>query len=257
MNRDTLYQTLSVGVLVGLWQLVLHLELVHAAVLPAPTTILASTVALLGDGEFLRHFSTSMTRTVVAGGVAVMSGTVIGLAMGWNTTVRALLQPPISALYPLPVIALLPLLVLAFGSSETALVFTAAFGGFFLVVSNAKNGATRIEQVYLDAARDNGATSTYQLFREVLLPGSLPLLFTGVRLGVSTSFLIVISVELIAGGEGLGYLMWVAWNTYALEELYGTIVVIGLVGVAITYGLEYLQHRLVPWTGGSTGGSFI
>ncbi|MEF8781117.1 MAG: ABC transporter permease subunit, partial [Haloferacaceae archaeon] len=101
--------------------------------------------------------------------------------------------------------------------------------------------------VYVDVARDNGATSTYALFREVLLPGSLPIVFTGLRLGVSTSFLIVISVELIAGNDGLGYFLWVSWNTYQLHELYAALVVVGAFGILITYGLERLQRYLVPW----------
>lgn len=246
MNRDTQYQILSVAVLLGLWELLVRSGMIGSVVLPRPTVIGATALTLLGDGEFLGHVRTSLVRTAVAGLLAVVFGTTVGIAMGWSRTVRAVIQPPLSALYPLPVITLFPLLILAFGSSDAATVFTAAFGGFFLVVSNAKNGIDRIDRVYVDAARDNGANSTADLFREVLLPGALPLLCTGIRLGLSTAFLIVISVELIAGGRGLGYVMWVAWNTYALDQLYASVVVIGLVGITITYGLESFQRRIVP-----------
>ncbi|AUX08791.1 ABC transporter permease [Halalkaliarchaeum desulfuricum] len=238
----------SVAVVLLFWQLSVDVfGLVSPSVLPAPTAIAVQTAALGVDAGFLAHVASTLRRTVIASVFAAGFGIVIGLAMGWNDTVRSLLGPIFSALYPLPVVALLPLLILIFGRGDGALIFAAAFGGFFLVAWNAMSGAGGIESVYFDVARDNDATSTYALFREVLLPGSLPVVFTGLRLGLSTSFLIVISVELIAANDGLGYFMWVSWNTYQLGELYASVVVIGAFGIAITYGLERLQGYLVPW----------
>lgn len=230
------------------WQLAVGVfGAVSPSVLPAPTAIGSRTVVLLADPSFLAHVAATVRRTIIASAFAAGFGVVIGVAMGYSDTVRALLGPIFSALYPLPVVALLPLLLLVFGRGDAALIFTAAFGGFFLVAWNAMSGAGGIESVYVDVARDNGATSTYALFREVLLPGSLPVVFTGLRLGLSTSFLIVISVELIAGNNGLGYVMWVSWNTYRLADLYASLVVIGALGMVITYGLASLQRVLVPW----------
>lgn len=248
MRRKHAIQLSSAIAVLLAWQLsVGSLGIVPPNVLPTPVAIAANTAALATDGRFLAHAAATVRRTVAASLFAATFGILVGLAMGWNDTLRALFGPLFSALYPLPVVALLPLLLLIFGRGDAALVFTAAFGGFFLVLWNAMDAAGGIEAVYFDVARDNGATSTYALFREVLLPGSLPIVFTGLRLGLSTSFLIVISVELIAGNDGLGYFMWVSWNTYQLPNLYASLVVIGAFGIAITYGLEYLHGYLVPW----------
>lgn len=247
-NRDYAAQIGSAVAVLLLWQLSVDVVgLISPSVLPAPTAIAITTATLATDAGFLAHVGSTLRRTVIASVFAAGFGIVLGLAMGWSDTVRSLLGPIFSALYPLPVVALLPLLILIFGRGDGALIFAAAFGGFFLVAWNAMSAAGGIESVYFDVARDNDATSTYALFREVLLPGSLPVVFTGLRLGLSTSFLIVISVELIAANDGLGYFMWVSWNTYQLAELYASVVVIGAFGIAITYGLEQLQGYLVPW----------
>lgn len=248
MRRERATQLASVVGFLLAWQIAVGiLEVVPSSVLPTPAAIGVTTATLATEGRFLAHVAATLGRTAVASAFAAGFGILVGLAMGWNETLRTLFGPILSALYPLPVVALLPLLLLVFGRGDAALVFTAAFGGFFLVVWNAVDAAGGIEAGYFDVARDNGATSTYALFREVLLPGSLPLVFTGLRLGLSTSFLIVISVELIAGNDGLGYFMWVSWNTYQLANLYASLVVIGAVGAVITYGLESLQDRIVPW----------
>jgi NitT/TauT family transport system permease protein len=128
-----------------------------------------------------------------------------------------------------------------------AIVFTAVLGATVLVLWNARTGARTIGSVYVDVARDNGATSTYALYREVLLPGAMPLVLVGIRLGLSTSLLIVVAVEFVAGGDGLGYVLWTAWLAYRLADLWAALVAVGTIGVAVTYGLAAIQRFLVPW----------
>lgn len=256
MTRDHLYQLWSVALVVSGWQLVTGVvPLVHTAILPPPSSILVHTAALLGDGQFVGHLGVTLWRTVLASIAAAAVGIPLGIAMGWNDTAKALFAPLLAAIYPLPVIALLPLLMLLLGSGDTSLVFAAALGGFFLVLWNAMTGASTIRSIYLDVAADNGATAGTTVFREVLLPGALPMILVGVRLCLSTALLIVISAELLVGDAGLGYFLWVSYRTYTLTDVYGTLVVVGLVGVVITYGIAWISGYLVPWapTNGRTG----
>jgi ABC-type nitrate/sulfonate/bicarbonate transport system permease component len=145
------------------------------------------------------------------------------------------------------VIALFPLIILILGSNEAAIVFTAAVGSFILLVWNARNGADAIDPAYLEVATDQGATSRLSLLKEVWLPGSLPLVLVGLRLGLSMSLLIVTGVEFVAGNSGLGYVLWISWQTGLEPKMYATLVVIGVLGILIADGLTLLRRRLIPW----------
>lgn len=249
MGTDRLYQGLSFAATLLVWELAAGVTgLFSPEILPPPLVIAEHTAAALADGQFLGHVVATVGRTLLAAAIASVSGTVVGLAMGWNRYVKAVLSPLAAAIFPLPMISVFPLLVLFVGSTERALIVTTALGSFFLVLWNARDGARNVESVHVDVARDNGATSVYALFREVLLPGSLPLILTGVRLGVSTSLLIVVTVEFVAGGDGLGYVLWTSWMSYRIPELYAALVVVGALGALSTYGFASLQSKLVPWS---------
>lgn len=230
-----------------IWQGTVSLGIVSSATLPPPHVIGGRTIRLFGEPEFLGHLGLTLRRTVISAGLAAGIGVPVGFAMAARERVRSVLSPVISAMFALPVVALFPLLVLVVGSTEAAIVITATVGSFVLLVWNARNGAESIDRAYVEVAADNGATSRLAVIREVWLPGSLPLVFVGLRLGLSMSLLIVTGVEFVAGNDGLGYVIWIAWQSSQQPELYATLVVIGSVGVAITEGLSRLQYRLVPW----------
>lgn len=241
------YRLVSLLAPLCLWQGALSLGLLSETVLPPPVSIAATTLALLGEPSFLDHLLGTLRRTASASVLAATGGTAVGFAMAANPTVKQVVSPVVSAVFALPVVAMFPLVIFVLGSEDLAIVFTAAVGSFILVVWNARNGAQSIDPTLLQAARDNGARSRWALFREVWLPGSLPLLFVGARLGLSMSLLIVVSVEFIAGDDGLGYVLWIAWQSYQLPRLYATLVVVGTLGIAITGGLSRLRQRIVPW----------
>lgn len=247
MVGPKLTRTLSLLAPVALWQGAVSAGLVSPTVIPPPTVIGTRTVTMMTEGEFLGHLFATLRRTALAAGGSALFGVPIGFAMAGNRRVRNVLSPVISTIFALPVIALFPLLVLVFGSTEAALVFTGAVGSFVLIVWNARNGAKAIDPAYVEVARDNGANSRMALLREVWLPGALPLVFVGLRLGLSMSLLIVTAVEFVAGGDGLGYVLWISWQADVLPDLYATLVVVGAIGIAITYGLSLLRTRLIPW----------
>lgn len=232
---------------VVLWQGAVSGGIISAAVLPPPLVIVERTIALLGDPEFLDHLFKSLRRTVLAAGLASLAGVPIGFAMAANKRIRNTLSPVISAIFALPVIAVFPLIILVVGSNEGAIVFTGAVGSFILLVWNARNGADAIDPTYVEVAKNHGATTKFELVKEVWLPGSLPLVFVGLRLGLSMSLLIVTGVEFVAGNSGLGYVLWIAWQSGLEPKLYGTLVVIGLVGIVMADGLAVLRTRLIPW----------
>lgn len=247
LDKYQLFKIASVVLVLVVWELVIVADVIDTGLLPLPSTVLATTANLLGTGDFRSHISITVYRTVAASVFAVIPGIVLGLLMGWNQRVKAAFYPLLSGIYPLPKIALFPLLMLIFGIGEEAYVATAVIAAVFLILLNAMHGVENVDELYIDIARDNNVTSTYRLFREVLIPATLPRLFTGLRLSISTALVVVISIEFIAASEGIGYFIWVSWSTFTLNNMYAGIVIAGIMGMIITYGLEYLKGYLVPW----------
>lgn len=248
MSRDLRYQLGSITMVLVLWQLgTLWWPAPNAVIVPSPLETLAYTMALVTDPSFLGDVANTLLRTGVATVLALIAGVPVGIAMGWSRTIDELLSPQLSALYPLPVIALLPLLMLFFHNGSVAIVVAAAFGGFFLIVWNSMVGVEQIQNLYVDVALDNGVTSTRTLFSEILLPGALPMIVVGLRLCLYTALLIVISAEMLFGSNGLGYVLWISYQTYSIPAVYGTLVVVGAIGIVVTYGLDWVAATVLPW----------
>jgi len=244
-------RVVRVGTLVAvlvLWQLLIGtLHVFRPIILPAPVTILQTLATLLGTDQFVNAIVVTFRRVILASIGASVVGVLLGLSMGWNETVKAVSFPIVSAVYPLPKVSLLPLLMLIFGIGERAFVITVAIAATFLVMFNAMRGVDDIGNLYFEVAKDNGAASTYAYFREVLLPGALPMIFTGLRLTLNTALLVTISVEFVAARQGLGSIIWTSWNTLQTPTMYAAVLVVMLAGVVITYGLDMLAGYAMPW----------
>jgi NitT/TauT family transport system permease protein len=111
---------------------------------------------------------------------------------------------------------------------------------------NTEAGVRLLNPVHLEVARNYGAAGL-RLYRRVILPGSLPMILTGVRLGLNLAFLLAVAVELAAGQTGLGRLVWFSWQTLRTEELYATLVVTALLGASFHQIVRALERRFVPW----------
>lgn len=108
-------------------------------------------------------------------------------------------------------------------------------------------GVAQLDQVYFEVAKNYGA-SRWKTFSRILLPGSLPSILSGVRLGLTTALLLTIAVELLSAKQGLGVMIWFSWQTLRVEELFAALIVVALLGIAINSGLRVLFARLAPWS---------
>jgi len=178
--------------------------------------------------------------------IGAVPGVVAGLLIGRFRGLRAVVDPLVAATYPIPKIALLPLLLVLFGLGEGSKVAMVAITGFYLVLITTAQGVMRIEPVLLLAGRNYGAQG-WALFAHVILPASLPAIFTGLRLALGNSLLIIIAAEFVAADQGLGYLIWISWSTMATGRMYAGLVVIAVLGLLFTNGLDWAGRRLMPW----------
>ena len=132
---------------------------------------------------------------------------------------RAAFDPLIAATYPIPKSSILPLALLIFGLGEGSKIFMVAIGVFFPVVINATTGVLEINQIYLDVGR-NYKASRWNMFWTIALPGALPVIMTGFKLGIGIGLILIAVAEMIGAKSGLGYMIWSAWETFSVEQMY-------------------------------------
>jgi NitT/TauT family transport system permease protein len=173
-------------------------------------------------------------------------GLIIGLAMGWSRPLRALLDPVVAVVYPLPKITLLPLIMLLIGVGEQAMILVVALAAFFPVLINSIAGVINIEPLYFEVARTYGA-SRWQTLTKVILPGSLPMAFAGIRLALGLALLTTVVVELAIATKGLGAMLWLSWETLRIDRIYVATGVIAILGLLLNPIVQFLARRLIPW----------
>ena len=161
-------------------------------------------------------------------------------------TLRALVEPIVSATYPIPKSAILPLILLIFGLGEPSKVVMVAIGLFFPILINTIAGVLEIQKIYFDVSKNFGA-GRLQVFRTVALPGAMPLIMTGVKLGVGMGLILISLAEMVGAKSGLGYMMWNAWEILSVETMYVGLIVIAALGVMFTVALNEIERLLVPW----------
>src|SRR5499426_1535255 len=233
-------------VLLALWEWASATELLRAAFFPRPTTIAAHLRDLALDGILWSHLATTLARIGWSFSLAAILGVAIGLAMGLWRRLREGLDPVFAVIYPIPSVLFLPLVSFLVPPGEIALVVTTAVTSFFLIAFTTTHGERQIDRLVVEAARHYGAAG-WRLFTAVLLPGSLPFIFTGLRLGLGFALIVVVAVEIVSSSRGLGALLWLSWQILKVEDMYAAFFVIALVGALLYYGLAALQTRLLPW----------
>jgi ABC-type nitrate/sulfonate/bicarbonate transport system permease component len=245
-TRDRLLNVISPLALLIVWELCARFGVIDTRFFPAPSTVMATLIEMLRTGELVTHTAVSLQRLLfgaVLGGVPAL---LLGIAMGLNRPIRALFDPLIAATYPVPKSAILPLALLIFGLGEGSKIFMVAIGVFFPVVINTTTGVLEINKIYLDVGR-NYQADRWNTFWTIALPGALPVIMTGFKLGIGIGLVLIAVAEMVGAKSGLGYLIWSAWSTFAVEQMYVGLFVIAIIGFLITLGLNELERVIIPW----------
>src|SRR5215472_4669887 len=231
----------------GLWE-----PLVSPAFLPSPVAVAKTFVKLANTGyqghTLAHHFLISLTRFGIAFGICVLIGVPVGLLMGMHTGVRAVLDPPIETTRPIPKLALLPLFIIWFGIGEVAKTIVIIAALFPMISISAMQAVRAVSVRKIQAAQSLGA-SRAMIFRRVLLPASLPGIFTGIRVSVGIGVTMLVGAEMVATSDGI------AWMALTAADFVQTdVVLVGvLVMAALGYGLDQvfraLERRVVHWAG--------
>jgi ABC-type nitrate/sulfonate/bicarbonate transport system permease component len=245
-NVERFLSVISPIILLLLWQLGAAVGWIDTRFFPSPAAIFEEAYAMILSGELWMHFSISLQRIVIGYVLGAVPGVLIGLAMGLFGPIRAIIQPLIDATFPIPKIAVLPLFIMVFGLGEQSKYAIIATAVIYLVLINTVAGVRNIDKIYLDVGKNFGA-SNWMMFTDVALPGALPLVVAGLKIGMGIALLVIVSAEFVGARSGIGYLIWTSWQVFQVEKMYVGLLVSAVLGFASAILLNYLERVVIPW----------
>lgn len=238
----------AVAIFLAIWQVVGTFGIVSPQYISSPSDAASAGWAMVTSGELWANSQRSLYTFAVGFAISIMVGTPLGLAMGWNPTLRQLTEPPIMALYVTPRLALLPVLVVWLGIGAVSTIAVVFVGAVVPVIVNAMAGIRGVDAKMIQVARSFG-TSRFDLFRKVLLPASTPSLLTGVRLGIGRAVLGVVVAEMYAATHGIGRLVTNYGQAYRTDFIVFLVVLVGVFGYVISAIVRMLEGRVERWRG--------
>ena len=183
--------------------------------------------------------------------VAQIVGIPFALAMAVNKYFRGMFFPPFEILRPIPPLAWVPASIIFWPTTELSIMFVTFLGAFYTIVINVLGGARSIDIQYLRAAQSMGATQ-WDLFRKIILPGTLPSIFIGAAVGMGITWEVVLAAEMISGGGqqsggGLGFFIWSSYMGGVMDQVIVGMISIGLAGYISSSLIRYIGHISMPW----------
>jgi ABC-type nitrate/sulfonate/bicarbonate transport system permease component len=233
-----------------LWEASVRVGLLDARFFPAPSAIVGTFYYLVFEVPWDRtlqfHVLVSLSRVAMGFIIGTIPAIVLGTIMGLVPLVRAGVQPIVGALFPIPKVAIMPLIMLIVGLGEESKWTIIAIGVFFQVLIATATGVANIERIHFDVGR-NFLAGKMDTFRRIALPGALPTIFAGLRLGWGMALLLLVTAEMISANSGIGNLIWRAWMTLAVEDMYVGLVTIAFIGIVSFWLFDFCESRLLPW----------
>lgn len=241
---DWAIRLLSLCVVLGCW------ELIGAGVNPIflsqPTRVVAALWSMVVSGTLAGALGVSLLALGLGFAAAVVVGVPLGILMGRSHVVEVAIDPYVNALYATPTVALIPLLLIWFGLGLRAEVVVIFLASIFPIIVNSFAGVKSISQSWVDTARAFNANER-QVLREVVLPGSVPFVMAGLRLGIGHSVIGLIVAQMFLALAGLGKLLVNYGDYFQTDYVLATVVVVALLGVVLTAGVKALEHRFAHW----------
>jgi len=228
-----------------------YLTAFYTDAFPTPVKVAVSFWDLLISGSLIKHLLISLFRVITGYIIAAPLAIILGLLIGYNRVIEVALGSIIEVLRPIPPIAWIPISLIWFGISNSAIVFIVFYTAFFSILINTINGAKNVDKIYFDAAKTCGA-KRFMLFKDVLLPGALPGIIAGMRIGLSLAWAAIIAGELTAGfslGSGVGYLITKYFMVFfSPERVLSLVFVIGLTSWFLNTIIEKIAQYITPWS---------
>jgi NitT/TauT family transport system permease protein len=213
---------------------------------PTPYEVFRQAIEVGSSPKFLVNVIYSVRRILFGFAVAIVIGVPLGLMIGKYRRVRDLFMPAIEILRPIPAIAWVPMSIMLWPNNEASIVFITFIGAFFPILLNTVHGVHSMDGVLIRAGRCLGAGEV-RLFWNVILPGSLPHIFTGLAVGMGVAWVSLIAAEMISGQFGVGYFTWEAYSLVNYPAIVLGMITIGVLGLLCSGIIRICGVLLMPW----------
>lgn len=239
----------SIAAFLLLWQTASETRahfVINFAHVPAPSAVAGAAMEFLQSAKTPKHVANSVRRVLVGFGLAALTAIPLGLIIGRSRLMEDVLLTPLEILRPIPGVAWIPLAILMFSTAEQSMIFICYLGAVFPILLGTIHGVEHLDKKLVHAAQTLGA-GTWSIFREVILPGALPSIVTGLVIGMGTCWFLVVTAEMISGQFGIGYFTWESYTMQKYPEIIVGMLVIGVLGMVSSASVRWLGAFLMPW----------
>jgi nitrate/nitrite transport system permease protein len=246
---NTLPPLVALAVLLGIWQL---LCMGTGASLPAPSKVVTDTWQLISDPFFdhggtdkglFWHLAASLKRVAIGFSLSAVGGILLGVLIGQSSLAYRGLDPIFQVLRTVPPLAWLPISLAAFRNADPSAIFVIFITAVWPIILNTAVGIRQIPQDYRNVARVMRLTGPEYFFK-IMLPATVPYMFTGLRIGIGLSWLAIVAAEMLIGGVGIGFFIWDAWNSSLMSEIILALIYVGIVGFLLDRIIGIVARRV-------------
>lgn len=238
----------AVALTLSVWELLGRAGVFNPALLPAPSMILATLGEIVRTESVIQPLLQTLGLMAAGYAIACIFGIALGLAMGRIEAIYKLMEPLVELVRPIPKPALIPPLFLFLGIGLKTMLFIVALAAFFPVLINTLQGVRGVDPVLLNTARTLRLSKLAVVFK-VVLPAALPMVATGMRVSLGLALTLVVVAEMLAGENGVGFLILDMQRSFQIQKMYAWLVVLAALGLLLNAAFEWAEQRALPWRG--------
>jgi NitT/TauT family transport system permease protein len=228
------------------WELLPRTGLVDRVFLPPFSEVVLAAERLVLSGALVEHAMASILRSSSGLALAILIAVPAGIIIGSNRRIAEFIEPLVELFRNTAPLALLPVFTLILGIGETSKIAMVLYASAWPILLSTVSGVRTVDPLLVKAARSMGLGSA-RLFAKVILPASVPTIFTGIRLAAAHSILVLIAAEMVGAKAGLGYFVNAAEFNFQIPEMYAGILTLALLGLLVNVTLVHIEGRLSMW----------
>lgn len=232
--------------LLAAWDAATRLELVSSQMLVSPAQVLETFLDLLKTGELFGHLKISVLRVLEGFALGAGAGFLVGATLGLSKRAERYGEPFLRIILQIPILGWLPFLLLALGFGEPFKIVFISLGAFYPMTLNTFEGIKGVSNEYREVGRVF-EFGRFTLLRKIVLPAAVPSIFTGIRLGLGTAWMLIVGAELVAATEGVGYMMTMGRQLFQMDVVLVGVLTVGATGYLMNQILQAAEKRLLHW----------
>lgn len=252
LNVEKWLTIITIAIVLVVWYGITVSGLFSETIIPSPKSVIESFVNVLNEGyrghSLFEHLATSMKRLMWAYLLVVITAVPLGLLSGYNSKIRAILEPLVGFYRPLPPLAYYTILVLWLGIGESSKLMLLYLAGFAPVYIACVAGVIRIREDYINGAYTLGANK-WQIFFYVIFPAALTDIFTGLRTALGVEYTTLVAAEMVAATAGMGWLVLDASKYLRSDTVFMGVIIMGITGVLLDKLIIVTENKIIHWKG--------